>query len=563
MIGLGVGIDYALFIVTRYREQIRMGHTVNESVAIAMDTSGRAVTFAGITVVISLMGMLIMGVSFVNGLAIGSATVVTMTLLASLTLLPALLGFVGHRIEVSRWRGIIAAGLAVVALVGLGLKIQPLVIGLPLAAVVLVAGLVFSPLKAVIPSRPEKPLRETTAYRWSRVVQARPWTIAVASSAVLLLLAVPVLSMRLGFSDAGNNPENTTTRQAYDLLAEGFGPGSNGPLMLVTEIDGPVDSAALVGVTDAIAATDGVERVSGPLPNTALGEGATEVTAAIWQVQPTDAPQDSATTDLVHELRDEVLPSVQPAGTDVLVTGFVAVTVDFSDYLSERLVWFFGAVLILSFILLMVVFRSLLVPLKAVIMNLLSIGAAYGLMVAVFQWGWGKGLIGVEPAPVEPFLPMVMFAIVFGLSMDYEVFLLSRIHEEWVRTGDAKESVADGLAATAKVITAAAAIMVFVFGSFMLEDDRSIKLMGFGLAVAIFLDATIVRLLLVPATMELLGERNWWLPRWLDRIIPHVNVEGTELEVDEKIDFELGDSHLGESELGDPDPDSDSEPELV
>ncbi|MCP4436118.1 MAG: MMPL family transporter [Actinomycetia bacterium] len=544
MIGLGVGIDYALFIVTRYREQLSSGHDVEESVAIAMDTSGRAVAFAAITVVISLMGMLIMGVSFVNGLAIGSATVVTMTLLASLTLLPALLGFAGRRIEVTRWRGLIAAALVVVGLLGIGLQILApmaiLLVVLPAVVVVLLAGLAFAPLKKVVPARPEKPLRDTFSYRWSRFVQARPWAVALGSSAVLVLLALPVFGMRLGFSDAGNNPEDTTTRQAYDLLAEGFGPGSNGQILLATDIEGTVDPAALAATTSAISATPGVQSVSGPIPNTLTDPGSTEVSAAVWQVQAETSPQDAATTDLVHTLRDEVLPQVEPPGTDIHVTGFVAVTVDFSDYLSARLGWFFGAVLALSFLLLMVVFRSLLVPFKAVVMNLLSIGAAYGLMVAVFQWGWMKDVFGVEPAPVEPFLPMVMFAIVFGLSMDYEVFLLSRIHEEWVRTGDSKESVADGLAATAKVITAAAAIMVFVFGSFMLEDDRSIKLLGFGLAVAVFLDATIVRMLLVPATMELLGDRNWWLPRWLDRIVPHINVEGSTENVDEELARELG-----------------------
>jgi RND superfamily putative drug exporter len=259
-------------------------------------------------------------------------------------------------------------------------------------------------------------------------------------------------------------------------------------------------------------------------------------TAVLWQVQPTTAPQDAATTDLVNMLRHEVLPSVEPTGTEVLVTGFVAVTVDFSEYLSARLPWFFAAVLGLSFLLLMVVFRSVLVPLKAVIMNLLSIGAAYGAMVAVFQWGWGNALLGIEPAPIEPFLPMVLFAIVFGLSMDYEVFLLSRIHEEWIRTGDSRTSVADGVAATARVITAAAAIMVFVFASFILDANRAVKLMGLGLAVAVLLDATVVRMLLVPATMELLGDKNWWLPRWLDRIVPHVSVEGSTDPAREDVD---------------------------
>ena len=535
MIGLGVGIDYALFIVTRYREQLHAGHTVEESVAIALDTSGRAVTFAGITVVISLLGMLLMGVKFVQGLGIGASTVVAVTMLASLTLLPAFLGFAGERVEVTRWRGLIAAGLVAIALVGVGLKVQPLMVGLPLAVVVLVAGLVWAPLKRPVPRRDPKPLRQTLAYRWSRLVQARPWPMALAGTLVLLLLAVPVLSMRLGFSDDGNQPTQRTTRQAYDLLAEGFGPGFNGPLTLVGRIPEGSSPADLAGVSTAVADTPGVAFVSPAIPNDPQ-----KPTAVVWRVIPTTSPQDAATTDLVKTLRNTVLPEATAGtGAEVLVTGFVAVAVDFSDYLAGRLVLFFAAVLTLSFLLLMVVFRSLLVPLKAVIMNLLSIGAAYGVVVAIFQWGWGKALFGIEPAPIEPFLPMMLFAIVFGLSMDYEVFLLSRVREEWVRTGDSRTSVADGLAATARVITAAAAIMVFVFGSFLLESERTIKLFGFGLAVAVLLDATIVRMLLVPATMELLGDRNWWLPRWLDRLIPHVNVEGTVEEVDEELDREL------------------------
>lgn len=535
MIGLGVGIDYALFIVTRYREQLRAGHDVGESISIAIDTSGRAVIFAGLTVVISLLGMLLMGVSFVTGLGVGAATVVAVTMVASVTLLPALLGFVGERIDRTRWRGLVAAGLVAVGLVGAGLSIQPLLVGFPLALVVLIAGFAVAPLKREVPRREPRPLRETFAYRWSRIVQHHPWSMALGATAVLLLLAVPVLGMRLGFADEGNEPETTTVRQAYDLLADGFGPGFNGPLTLVAALPDGVGPEDLQPVTDALAADDGVAFASPAFPNDPA-----EPTAVVWRVIPTTSPQDEATTALVNRLRDDVLPvATEGTGADVLVTGFVAVTVDFSRYLGERLVLFFAAVLSLSFLLLMIVFRSLLVPLKAVIMNLLSIGAAYGVLVAIFQWGWAKDLFGIEPAPIEPFLPMMLFAIVFGLSMDYEVFLLSRVREEWVRTGDSRTSVADGLAATARVITAAAAIMVFVFGSFLLEDNRAIKLFGFGLALAVLLDATIVRLLLVPATMELLGDKNWWMPRWLDRILPKVNVEGSAEEVDEEIEREL------------------------
>ena len=520
MIGLGVGIDYALFIVTRFRENLHAGHTIEQSTLIAMNTAGRAVVFAGSTVVISLLGMLIMQLSFVSGMAIGMAVVVAMTLVASLTLLPALLGFAGERIELTRRRGLIAAVLVAIALVGVGLGIPALiVVTLPVAVVVLLASFAVSSLRKPVLQRARRPLRETLSYRWSRVVQHRPWTAVLVGAALLIALALPIFGLRLGFSDEGNYPEDTTTRQAYDLLADGFGPGFNGPLSLAAEIPAGTDPASLQAVSDAIAADPGVAFVSDPMTND-------DSTAALWRVVPTTAPQDEATTDLVNRLRDDVLPEAT-AGTDldVAVAGGVAIGVDFTDYLSERLPYFLAAVLGLSFLLLMVVFRSLLVPLKAVVMNLLSIGAAYGVVVAVFQWGWGGALLDIEGAPIEPFVPMMLFAIVFGLSMDYEVFLLSRVREEWDRTGDSRASVADGLASTARVITAAAAIMVVVFGSFIGESDRVVKLFGLGLSVAVLIDATIVRMLLVPATMELLGDRNWWIPRWLNRILPRVHIE--------------------------------------
>ncbi|MCU0268613.1 MAG: MMPL family transporter [Acidimicrobiales bacterium] len=522
MIGLGVGIDYALFIVTRFREGLHHGHSVEEATVTAIDTAGRAVTFAGTTVVISLLGMLVMGMAFVTGLAVGASVVVAVTMLASITLLPALLGFAGHRVEVTRWRGIIAASLVALALVGVALGIQPLLLGLPLAVVVFAAGFAVAPLRKELPPRKVKPLRETTAYRWSRVIQHHPWAAALGGAAVLLVLAIPFLGLRMGFSDEGNYPEETTTRKAYDLVADGFGPGYNGRLLLATELPDGTEPAALEQVTLAVQGTEGVAFASPAIPNDPSAP-----TAALWQVIPTSAPQDEATDQLVNRLRDDVLPAAtEGTGLDVAVSGSTAVGIDFSSYLGERLPLFFGVVLSLSFVLLMVVFRSLLVPLKAVIMNLLSIAAAYGVVVAIFQWDWLGSLTGFEGAPVEPFVPMMMFAIVFGLSMDYEVFLLSRVKEEYDRTGDARNSVADGLAATARVITAAAAIMVFVFGSFLLEANRTVKLFGAGLAVAVFLDATVVRMLLVPATMELLGDRNWWLPRWLDRILPRIDVEG-------------------------------------
>jgi putative drug exporter of the RND superfamily len=522
MIGLGVGIDYALFIVTRFRENLHKGHSIEDSTLIAMNTAGRAVVFAGSTVVISLLGLLIMQLGFISGMAIGMAVVVALTLLASLTLLPALLGFAGERIELTRRRGLIAAGLIAVALIGVGLGIPALiVVTLPVAVVVLLASFAVSSLRKPVLQRAPRPLRETLSYRWSRVIQHRPWTAVLLGAAALIALALPIFGLRLGFSDEGNYPEDTTTRQAYDMLAEGFGPGFNGPLSLASEVPPGTDPAALQAVTDAIAADPGVAFVSDPITN---DESAP--TAVLWRVTPTTAPQDAATTDLVDRLRDDVLPAATSgSGLDVAVAGGVAIGVDFTDYLSERLPYFFAAVLGLSFLLLMVVFRSLLVPLKAVVMNLLSIGAAYGVVVAVFQWGWGGALLDIEGAPIEPFVPMMLFAIVFGLSMDYEVFLLSRVREEWDRTGDSRLSVADGLASTARVITAAAAIMVVVFGSFMGESDRVVKLFGLGLSVAVLIDATIVRLLLVPATMELLGDRNWWIPRWLDRILPRVHIE--------------------------------------
>ncbi len=527
MLGLGVGIDYALFIVTRYRENLHNGASTEDATIVALDTAGRAVAFAGTTVVISLLGMLLMNLSFITGLAASAATVVAVTAVASLTLLPALLGFAGERVEVTRWRGLIGALLLAIGLVGAALAIPALtLVGLSLAAIVIVASFALAPLRREVPRRERRPLRETIPYRWSRVIQHRPWVFAIAGTLVLLVLAIPFFSLRLAFSDEGNYPEETTTRKAYDLLAVGFGPGFNGPMLLSTVIPEGTDPAALEATTQALAADPGVAFVSPAFPNDPDAP-----TAALWRLYPTTAPQDEATTDLVHRLRDEVLPAAtQGTGLDVSVSGSVAASVDFSEYLTARLPLFIGVVLALSFLLLMLVFRSLLVPLKAVVMNLLSIGAAYGVATAIFQWGWGGNLLNIEPAPIEPFVPMMMFAIVFGLSMDYEVFLLSRIREEYVRSGDSRLSVADGLAATARVISAAAAIMVVVFGSFIGESDRIVKLFGVGLASAVFLDATIVRMLLVPATMELLGDANWWLPKWLDRALPHVAVEGQAIE---------------------------------
>ena len=523
MIGLGVGIDYALFIVTRYREVLRRGVDGVGAAAEAINTAGRAVLFAGTTVVISLLGMLLMGVGFMTGLGVGASLTVLMTMAASVTLLPAFLGFAGDRIERTRVRGIVAAALVAVALVGLGLKRFEITWAAALAVVVLVVGRFVPFLHRELPPRRVKPMRETIPFRWSRWVQRHPGVSLVAGTGVLVLLALPVLGLRLGFADEGNYPTDTTTRRAYDLLAEGFGPGFNGPLTLVTRVT-PADLPVVEQVSQALAATPGIAQVTPAIPN-----DPTSPSAVLWRIFPASAPQSQEAADLVTALRDDVLPTAtQGSALDVLVTGTVPVNVDFSAYLAARLPTFFGAVLALSFILLMLVFRSLLVPLKAVLMNLLSIGSAYGCVVAVFQWGWGAGLLGLgTDAPIDPWLPVMMFAIVFGLSMDYEVFLLSRVKEEYDRDGDNETAVADGLAHTARVITAAAAIMVFVFGSFVLDGNRSIKMFGFGLAVAVFLDASVVRMLLVPATMQLLGDRNWWLPRWLQKVLPHIDVEGS------------------------------------
>jgi RND superfamily putative drug exporter len=523
MIGLGVGIDYALFIVTRYRERLHAGDSHLDALVLAMDTSGRAVIFAGTTVVISLLGMLLIGLAFVSGLALAAVTAVLMTMIAAVTLLPALIGFVGDRIEVTRWRGLIAAGFVAVALIGMGLGVDVLLVGAPLAAVVLVAGFAFAPLKREVTRKPPKPLQETLAYRFSRFVQHRPWTIAISAALFLIFLALPLLGLRLGFSDEGNYGEETTTRRAYDLLAEGFGPGFNGPL-LVTGEGTQEDLPTVLALVAALRETPGIASVSDPFPNDFINPS-----AVLIQVIPETAPQDEATYELVSHLREDVIPTVVAGtGLEPYVTGNVAVAIDFTDYLAGRTWFFFVAVLALSFILLMVVFRSVLIPIKAVIMNLLSISAAYGVVIALFQWGWLGGFTGLEPAPIEPFVPMMMFAVVFGLSMDYEVFLLSRIREEYLRSGDPTGSVADGLAATARVITAAAAIMVVVFGAFLFEDARLIKLFGVGLGFAVLVDATVVRMLLVPATMELLGTKNWWIPKWLDRILPRVSFEGSE-----------------------------------
>jgi RND superfamily putative drug exporter len=525
MIGLGVGIDYALFIVVRYREGIHEGRSARGATMRAMDTAGRAVVFAGLTVVLSLLGILLIGLASLSGLAIGAATTVLVTMISSLTLLPALLGLAGPRVEMTRWRGLLMAGGLGIALLGLGIGVPPLAaVGAALAVITLLASFVVRSLRRPVPSRPVKPLRETFAYRWSRSIQRHPVRWLITGALILVVLASPILGLRLGFSDEGNARPGTPTRTAYDLLADGFGDGFNGPFIVTVQ---PVAGGSLGSVDTiraALAAAPGVAAVTEPIV-----DDPSDAHAAVMTLIATTAPQDEATTDLVVDLRQHVIPAaVAGTGLEAHITGMAAVDVDSTDYLSGKLLLFFGSVLMLSFLLLMVVFRSVLVPLKAVVMNILSIGAAFGVVVAVFQWGWGGDLFGISGAPIEAPFPMILFAIVFGVSMDYEVFLLSRVREEYTKTGDAGRSVADGLASTARVITAAAAIMIVVFGSFVLEADRGAKLFGFSLALAIFLDATLVRMLLVPATMELLGRRNWWMPKWLDRILPRLSVESTD-----------------------------------
>jgi RND superfamily putative drug exporter len=478
MIGIGVGIDYALFIVTRYRQHLHEGMDPEQSVVVALTTSGRAVVFAGTIVVISFLGILLMGFPFIEGIAVGGALAVLVTMLASITLLPALIGFVGQnidRLHIPRLRKVETTG------------------------------------------------RQSFWFRWSRIIQRRPWLTGLAGLAVLITLAIPLFSIRLGLADAGNDPEELTTRRAYDLISEGFGPGFNGPLILATQLSDPADVAALNAVTQAVQATPGVAFVTPPVTN-----DLTNPTAAVVTVYPTTSPQDEATEELVRDLRDDVIPQAEAGTTlDVLVGGLTAGGIDFTILSGERLPLLIGAVIAVSFLLLLVVFRSVVVPLKAAVMNLLSIGAAYGVIVAVFQWGWLGDVVGIgKPGPFEAWAPMMLFTILFGLSMDYEIFLLSRIREDYVRTGDNSLSVANGVANTGRVITAAAAIMIAVFLSFVLGFDiRQIKLIGLGLAVAVFVDATLVRMVLVPSTMELLGNANWWLPGWLARLLPKVHVE--------------------------------------
>ncbi|MGV9364908.1 MMPL family transporter [Amycolatopsis sp. NPDC003731] len=451
LVGFGVGVDYALLIFSRYRTEILAGHDREPAARRALDTAGRSVLFAGTTVIIALLGLLALGLGGLRGVALSVALTVLMTMLASVTLLPALLSLFGKRLE----RGI-----------------------------------------------RRQALRKEPGKAWRRLadsVQRRPLAPLALGLIVLIGLSIPAAGMRLGFADASTDPAGSTTRKAYDLLAEGFGPGFTGPLAIVTE-DG--DTGAL---QQKLASTPGIAQVLPPMGRTVL-------------VFPTTSPQDEATADLVTRLRTEVLPTLPG---HYLVGGSVAAATDFADAVADRLPLFVLVVVGLSALLLMVVFRSVLIPLKAALLNLLSIGASLGVMTLVFGDGW----FGAQPGPIEAFVPVMIFAIVFGLSMDYEVFLVSRMHEEWRRTGNAQLAVREGLASTGAVITAAGAIMVLVFGAFLLDPSRMLAQFGLGLAVAVLLDALVIRCLVVPAIMRLLGARAWWLPKWLDRRLPHFALE--------------------------------------
>jgi RND superfamily putative drug exporter len=483
LIGLGVGVDYSLFITTRHRNAIKAGKSIQESATLAINTAGRAVFFAGLTVCIALLGQFALGLSFLYGVAVSATITVVFTMASSLTLLPAMLGFVGERVLSRKERRALAS---------------------------------------------EGPTSEefgTLWFRWARFLERHPVLPALTAVGVVIVIALPVFTLRLGLDDAGSDPSGSTSRTAYEALVKGFGPGFSGPLQLVGELQKPSDAAAFTALVQKVSTEPGVVSASPTIvsPN---GE------VAIANLFPTSSPEAQQTTSLVNHLRKDVLPQAEAGtGVHVLVGGSTAGQVDFAHKLSSKLIPFVAVVVILGFLLLMAVFRSLLVPLVASAMNLLSVGAALGIMNAVFEWGYGDSLFRISATgPVEVFIPVLMISILFGLSMDYEVFLVSRIHEEWTKRKDNAYAVTRGQAETGRVITAAALIMILVFASFALGDDVTIKQFGIGLAGAIIIDAFIVRTVIVPALMHLFGRANWWLPGWLDRILPQLNVEGADSE---------------------------------
>jgi putative drug exporter of the RND superfamily len=477
LIGIGVGIDYALLVLTRFRAAMKAGKDRHDAVVEAVTTAGRSVVIAGGTVVIAVLGLLLTGLPYMYGVAIAASLAVLVVMLAAVTLLPALLSYLGPNVDRLR-----------IPLLGRTLRAEG--------------------------------NGDSPAARWSHVVQRRPWTFAIAATAILLLLAAPALGMRLGFPDAGNDPPDTMTRQAYDLNTEGFGPGTNGPLVIAADLPDESAQDEVNGLADRLRGEEGVAFVSDPQINE-------QGDAAIVNVIPASSPQDAETESLVNRVREDIVPE-ELGGTGVTaeVGGVTAALEDQSDYVEGRMPLFIAGVVGLSFLLLLVAFHSPLISLKASIMTLLSVGAAYGVMTLVAKGGAVGELIGIDhEVPIAPFMPVMMFAILFGLSMDYEVFLVSRIREEYLKHGDTRRAVADGLAKTARVITAAAAIMVVVFLAFLAAPDTFLKLFGIGLASAIFLDATLVRMVLVPAVMQLLGRRNWWIPNWLERVLPQLDVE--------------------------------------
>jgi RND superfamily putative drug exporter len=478
LIGLGVGIDYALFIITRHRDGLKAGLSPEEAAVRALNTAGRAVLFAGGTVCIALLGMLVLRLSFLSGMAYAAAGTVVLTMVTAMTLLPALLGFIGVRVLSRRER------------------------------------------QQLTESGPEDGYQTGFWPRWARFVSRRPILLALAALVLILTFASPMLSLRLGLSDAGNDAASTTTRKAYDLLAAGFGPGFNGPLLLVAQVGSAKDGAALGTLAKTLQTVPGVVAVV-PFPSRPGGK------VAIVEVIPTTAPQDKRTSDLIKHLRTSVIPTAEKGNSlRVLVGGSTAIFGDFATVITAKLPLFIGVIVGLGFVLLFVAFRSLLVPATAAVMNLLAAGASFGVVVAFFQWGWGSEALGLGRAgPVEAFLPVLMLALLFGLSMDYQVFLVSRMHEEWVHTRDNRHAVTLGQATTGRVITAAAAIMICVFGAFVFGGQRVIAEFGIGLAAAVFLDAFILRTVLVPSLMHLFGKANWWLPRAVDRRMPHLSVE--------------------------------------
>ncbi|MFF8838866.1 MMPL family transporter [Streptomyces sp. NPDC015130] len=492
LVGLGVGIDYALFIVTRHRKGLKRGLPVPEAAGIAVATTGRAVVFAGATVCIALLGMLILRLSFLNGVAIAASLTVVLTVAASVTLLPALLSLIGMRALSRRERRILAE------------------------------------------RGPQLELPTGFAARWSAFVERHPKLLGAVAAVVMAVLALPTLSLHLGTSDQGNGPATATTRQAYDLIARGgtsqaegsgggFGPGVNGPLTLVAALDGADDRVALDQLPAALSGTHGVASVS-PVTYNSSGD------TAFLTVVPDSSPQSKATSELVDLLRQDVLPKAE-AGTslDVHVGGVTASYDDFAEIIVGKLPLFVGVVIALGCLLLLLAFRSIGIPLKAAAMNVAAVAAAFGIVVAIFQWGWGSELLGLGSAgPIEPFLPVIMVSVLFGLSMDYQVFLVSRMYEEWLETGDNRRAVRVGLAETSRVINSAAVIMIAVFLAFVLSGDRVIAMFGIALASAVALDAFVLRTLLVPALMHMLGGANWWLPKRLDRILPRISIEPAE-----------------------------------